>query len=181
MWETCPSRPHKRCWPSSSAAQAKCKSSRVSICSTYWLLTLARSVDATIIKHGRRSLGYGFVAFETSAEAEKARNELNKKSFDGREINVEVAKPKTSEEVKAERRAAKQQKRKEKQAVAAAATATAAADPAAEATANGAKADEATGSDDAKRTRKSEVNDMNIDASVSLFFRTRWSWLMRIC
>ncbi|ORZ02886.1 hypothetical protein BCR43DRAFT_482336 [Syncephalastrum racemosum] len=113
-------------------------------------------VDATIIKHGRRSLGYGFVAFGTAAEAEKARNELNKKSFDGREINVEVAKPKTSEEAKAERRAAKQQKRKEKQAAAAAATATAAADPAVEAAANDSKADDAMGSDDTKRTRKSE-------------------------
>ncbi|CDS08951.1 hypothetical protein LRAMOSA10311 [Lichtheimia ramosa] len=58
--------------------------------------------EATIIKHGRRSLGYGFVGFETAAEAEKARKELNKKELEGREVNVEVAKPKTHVEKKPE-------------------------------------------------------------------------------
>ena len=60
------------------------------------------STEATIIKHGRRSLGYGFVAFETAAEAEKARKELNKKELEGREVNVEVAKPKAHVEKKQE-------------------------------------------------------------------------------
>ncbi|CDH58030.1 conserved hypothetical protein [Lichtheimia corymbifera JMRC:FSU:9682] len=58
--------------------------------------------EATIIKHGRRSLGYGFVGFETAAEAEKARKELNKKELEGREVNVEVAKPKTHVDKKPE-------------------------------------------------------------------------------
>ncbi|KAI7884635.1 RNA-binding domain-containing protein [Lichtheimia hyalospora FSU 10163] len=58
--------------------------------------------EATIIKHGRRSLGYGFVGFETAAQAEKARKELNKKELEGREVNVEVAKPKTHVDKKPE-------------------------------------------------------------------------------
>lgn len=63
---------------------------------------LSNSTEATIIKHGRRSLGYGFVGFETAAEAEKARKELNKKELEGREVNVEVAKPKTHVDKKPE-------------------------------------------------------------------------------
>ncbi|KAK4517734.1 uncharacterized protein ATC70_001076 [Mucor velutinosus] len=52
-------------------------------------------VDATIITKQRRSLGYGFVRFETEQDAQKAAEDLNSKSLDGREINVEVARPKT--------------------------------------------------------------------------------------
>jgi RNA recognition motif-containing protein len=51
-------------------------------------------VDATIITRGRRSLGYGFITFASEAEAKKAAEELNNKSLDGREINVEVARTK---------------------------------------------------------------------------------------
>lgn len=53
------------------------------------------SVDATIISKQRRSLGYGFVTFETEEDAQKAAKDLDSKSLDGREINVEVARPKT--------------------------------------------------------------------------------------
>ncbi|OAD69042.1 hypothetical protein PHYBLDRAFT_116905, partial [Phycomyces blakesleeanus NRRL 1555(-)] len=51
-------------------------------------------LDATIITRGPRSLGYGFVTFSSLAEIEKATKDLNKKELDGREINVEAARPK---------------------------------------------------------------------------------------
>ncbi|KAL1925088.1 uncharacterized protein VTP21DRAFT_4742 [Calcarisporiella thermophila] len=51
-------------------------------------------LQATVISRGSRSLGYGFVAFDTYEEAEKAVNDLNKKELDSREINVEIARPK---------------------------------------------------------------------------------------
>jgi len=54
---------------------------------------VAKVVTANIITRGPRSLGYGFVEFETEAEANKAVAAMNKKQIDGREINVEVAKP----------------------------------------------------------------------------------------
>ncbi|KAI9315663.1 hypothetical protein BX666DRAFT_1841728, partial [Dichotomocladium elegans] len=69
---------------------------------TEFFESAGKVTEATVIKHGRRSLGYGFVAFETAAEAEKARNELNKKELEGREVNVEVAKPKIHIEKKPE-------------------------------------------------------------------------------
>ncbi|KAK3842519.1 MAG: hypothetical protein J3R72DRAFT_443204 [Linnemannia gamsii] len=49
---------------------------------------------ANIITHGTRSRGYGFVAYETLAQAEQAAVAYNKIELGGREINVEVAKPK---------------------------------------------------------------------------------------
>jgi len=49
---------------------------------------------ANIITHGTRSRGYGFVAYETLAQAEQAAATYNKSELGGREINVEVAKPK---------------------------------------------------------------------------------------
>jgi len=52
-----------------------------------------RVVSANIITRGPRSLGYGFVEMESEEEAQKAVTLLNKKSVDGREINVELAKP----------------------------------------------------------------------------------------
>lgn len=52
-------------------------------------------MDATIITKQRRSLGYGFVTFETEQDAQKAAKDLDSTSLDGREINVEVARPKT--------------------------------------------------------------------------------------
>jgi len=48
---------------------------------------------ANIISRGSRSLGYGFVEFDSEEEAKKAVELLNKKQIDGREINVEVARP----------------------------------------------------------------------------------------
>ncbi|POG62078.1 hypothetical protein GLOIN_2v1441507, partial [Rhizophagus irregularis DAOM 181602=DAOM 197198] len=51
-------------------------------------------VKANIITRGTRSLGYGFVALETEEDAKKVVDELNKQELDGRQINVEVAKPK---------------------------------------------------------------------------------------
>jgi len=51
-------------------------------------------ISATIVTRGRgRSLGYGFVEFENEEAANKAVQILNKKELDGREINVEIAKP----------------------------------------------------------------------------------------
>jgi RNA recognition motif-containing protein len=38
-------------------------------------------------------LGYGFVVFEKLTDAEKAVAELDKKEIDGRQINVEIARP----------------------------------------------------------------------------------------
>jgi len=49
--------------------------------------------SASIISRGSRSLGYGFVEMESEEEARKSVELLNKKLIDGREINVEVARP----------------------------------------------------------------------------------------
>jgi len=48
---------------------------------------------ANIISRVSRSLGYGFVEFESEEEAKKAVELLNKKQIDSREIDVEVARP----------------------------------------------------------------------------------------
>lgn len=50
-------------------------------------------VSANIITRGPRSLGYGFVELENEETATKAVQLLNKKNIDGRDINVELAKP----------------------------------------------------------------------------------------
>jgi len=52
-------------------------------------------VQASIITRGIRSLGYGFVAFSTANECQVAVDKLHKKLFGDREINVEIAKPKS--------------------------------------------------------------------------------------
>jgi len=49
--------------------------------------------SANIITRGSRSLGYGFVEMESEEDAHKAVQLLSKKPIDGREINVEVARP----------------------------------------------------------------------------------------
>lgn len=49
--------------------------------------------SASIISRGSRSLGYGFVEMESEEEAKKSVELLNKKLIDGREINVEIARP----------------------------------------------------------------------------------------
>jgi len=58
--------------------------------------------SVNIITRGPRSLGYGFVEMKTVEAAEKAVTLMNKKEIDGREINVELAKPR-SEASSAER------------------------------------------------------------------------------
>jgi len=55
-------------------------------------------ISANIITRGPRSLGYGFVEFDSEEEANKAVNLLNKKEVDGRPVNVEVAKPRAEGE-----------------------------------------------------------------------------------
>jgi len=60
-------------------------------------------VEAKIITRGPRSLGYGFVKMDTEEEANKAVALLSKKSIDGREINVEVAKPRDESRLEGDR------------------------------------------------------------------------------
>jgi len=60
-------------------------------------------ITANIITRGYRSLGYGFVEFETNEQAQNALNTLNKKNINGREINVELATPREEGVVKATR------------------------------------------------------------------------------
>ncbi|CAO1633394.1 unnamed protein product [Sympodiomycopsis kandeliae] len=82
-----------------------------------------------IITRGTRSLGYCFVTFENESDAAKAVTTLNKRVVQGREINVEGAKPQEElaaarEEKLAAKKAAKEAKaaeRKEQQAAKAAA------------------------------------------------------------
>jgi len=50
-------------------------------------------IGANIITRGPRSLGYGFVEMESEEDARKAVELMNKKELNGRQINVEVAKP----------------------------------------------------------------------------------------
>jgi len=54
---------------------------------------VGKVVTANIITRGNRSLGYGFVEFENEQDAQSALQILNKKSINGREINVELATP----------------------------------------------------------------------------------------
>lgn len=69
-----------------------------------------RVVSANIITRGPRSLGYGFVELENEEDARKAVTVLNKRTVDGREINVEIAKPRDEAKV-AEQRAAREANR----------------------------------------------------------------------
>ncbi|HHD92535.1 MAG TPA: RNA-binding protein [Candidatus Portnoybacteria bacterium] len=57
--------------------------------------TVGTVVSATIItdKFSGRSKGFGFVEMSSSEEAQKAKDELNGKDLDGRNINVDEAKP----------------------------------------------------------------------------------------
>jgi len=69
-----------------------------------------RVVSANIITRGPRSLGYGFVELESEEDARKAVTLLNKRNVDGREINVEIAKPRDEAKL-AEKRAAREARR----------------------------------------------------------------------
>ena len=55
----------------------------------------AAAVEVNIVKRGNRPLGYGFVAFANEADRNKAVEQCHKKELEGREINVEAAKPKS--------------------------------------------------------------------------------------
>jgi len=65
--------------------------------------TAGKVITANIITRGYRSLGYGFVEFETNEQAQNALNTLNKKNINGREINVELATPREEGVAKASR------------------------------------------------------------------------------
>lgn len=49
-------------------------------------------VEARVVRRGNRSLGFGFVTYESEGHADLARAQLNKQTFNEREINVELAK-----------------------------------------------------------------------------------------
>ncbi|KAI8371073.1 hypothetical protein BD560DRAFT_396002 [Blakeslea trispora] len=66
---------------------------------TSFASTLGNVVRVKMIKHHGRSLGYGFISFESEKEAEKAVKELDKKILDGRELNVQLAMPEPSPEL----------------------------------------------------------------------------------
>jgi len=66
-------------------------------------------LTAQVILRGTRSAGYGFVALSSAEAAQRAVDALNKKELDGREVNIEIAKPadqkdKEKKEKKAKRR-----------------------------------------------------------------------------
>ncbi|GAA6001376.1 hypothetical protein JCM10207_006633 [Rhodosporidiobolus poonsookiae] len=66
--------------------------------------------DAQIIHRGTRSLGYGFVTYESEDAAAAAVSKLDKSEIAGRQVNVEIAKPMPangSAVARAPRRAAK--------------------------------------------------------------------------
>jgi len=46
-------------------------------------------------KFSGRSRGFGFVEMKNDGDGEKAINELNQKDYEGRNISVSVAKPRT--------------------------------------------------------------------------------------
>jgi len=54
---------------------------------------VGKVTSANIITRGPRSLGYGFVELSSEDEAKKAIAQLNKTDLDGRQINVEIARP----------------------------------------------------------------------------------------
>jgi len=50
-------------------------------------------VETKIVSRGRKSLGYGFVDFETAEQAQKAVHGMDQQELDGRPLNVELANP----------------------------------------------------------------------------------------
>lgn len=57
----------------------------------------------TVVRNNGKHLGYGFVTFETVAEAQKAVTELNKTTLRERDINVQSARSKSETKKKARR------------------------------------------------------------------------------
>ena len=57
--------------------------------------TIGTVTEAKVIfdRMSGRSKGYGFVTFESEEDAAKAVEELDGKDFDGRDINVSIARP----------------------------------------------------------------------------------------
>jgi RNA recognition motif-containing protein len=57
-------------------------------------------LSATVVtdQFSGRSRGFGFVEMATAEEAERAAAQLNGRMFDGRQIKVELAKPKAAGE-----------------------------------------------------------------------------------
>lgn len=55
-------------------------------------------IHARVVKRGPRSLGYGFVTFESEDHARLAQSQLNKQTLEDREINVELARESGDEE-----------------------------------------------------------------------------------
>jgi RNA recognition motif-containing protein len=53
------------------------------------------SVNVVTDRETGRSRGFGFVEMRNDAEGQKAIDELNEAEFDGKTINVNVARPKT--------------------------------------------------------------------------------------
>ncbi|KAF9972012.1 hypothetical protein BGZ73_004938 [Actinomortierella ambigua] len=89
------------------------------------------ALKADIITRNIRSLGYGFVAFETLAQAEEAVKLYNQTELGGRTINVEVAKPKVEHPPREPKQRIRSKKAKAAAAAAAADGETEAAAPAA--------------------------------------------------
>lgn len=65
----------------------------VIVCNILLFFLFPYRLETTIITRHKKSAGYGFITFETEKDAEKAAKELNHQSLEGREINVEVARP----------------------------------------------------------------------------------------
>jgi len=54
-------------------------------------------VEASIIRRGNRSQGFGFVEFESESSAKNAIEKYNQTNVDGREINVQLSRPRSSQ------------------------------------------------------------------------------------
>jgi RNA recognition motif-containing protein len=62
--------------------------------------TAGKVISANIITRGPRSLGYGFVEMDSEEDAHNAVKLMSKKEINGREINVEIAKPQDESKVR---------------------------------------------------------------------------------
>jgi len=54
-------------------------------------------VEASIVRRGNRSQGFGFVEFESESGAKAAIEKYNQSNVDGREINVQFSRPRSSQ------------------------------------------------------------------------------------
>ncbi|KAJ1727741.1 hypothetical protein LPJ61_004419 [Coemansia biformis] len=76
--------------------------------------TVGEVAEARVITRGKRSLGYGFVAFASEESVRKAVEAKDKMEMDGRPINVEEARPMTEDALKerADKPAARRRRRR---------------------------------------------------------------------